>query len=82
MRRRFPDPPVDVVFLGDGAAWNWELQRIFFPMALGIVDFYHAAEHVTAVVDLVEDHHTPSGRKRRRRWVKLLLRGRLDDFLA
>lgn len=81
-RRRFPDPPADVVFLGDGAAWNWELQRIFFPMALGIVDFYHAAEHVTAVVDLVEDHHNPSGRKRRRRWVKLLLRGRLDDFLA
>lgn len=81
-RRRFPDPPADVVFLGDGAAWNWELQRIFFPMALGIVDFYHAAEHVTAVVDLIEDHHTPSGRKRRRRWVKLLLRGRLDAFLS
>ena len=34
------------------------------------------------VVDLIEDHHTPSGRKRRRRWVKLLLRGRLDAFLA
>jgi len=72
----------DVAFLGDGAAWNWELQRIFFPMALGIVDFYHAAEHVTKVVDLIEDHHAPSGRKRRRRWVKLLLRGRLDLFLA
>ena len=81
-RRRFPDPPADVVFLGDGAAWNWELQRNFFPMALGIVDFYHAAEHVTGVVDLIENHRTPSGRKRRRRWVKLLLRGRLDAFLA
>ena len=72
----------DVAFLGDGAAWNWELQRIFFPMSLGIVDFYHAAEHVTQVVDLIEDHHAPSGRKRRKRWVKLLLRGRLDVFLA
>jgi hypothetical protein len=79
--RRFPDPPAEVAFLGDGAAWNWELQRVFFPMALGIVDFYHAAEHVSGVVDLVEDRHTPSGRKRRRRWVKLLLRGRLDVFL-
>jgi len=79
--RRFPDPPAQVAFLGDGAAWNWELQRVFFPRALGIVDFYHAAEHVTGVVDLIEDHHTPSGRKRRRRWVKLLLRGRLDVFL-
>ena len=81
-RRRFATPPAEVVFLGDGAAWNWELQRIFFPMAIGIVDFYHAAEHVGEVVDLVQDRHTPAGRKRRRRWVKLLLRGRLDAFLA
>jgi len=80
--RRFPVPPAEVVFLGDGAAWNWELQRVFFPMAIGIVDFYHAAEHVTQVVDLIEDRHTPAGRKRRKRWVKLLLRGRLDAFLA
>lgn len=80
--RRFPIPPAEVAFLGDGAAWNWELRRIFFPMALGIVDFYHAAEHVGQVVDLIEDRHTPTGRKRRRRWVKLLLRGRLDAFLT
>jgi hypothetical protein len=80
--RRFPVPPSDVAFIGDGAAWNWELQRVFFPMALGIVDFYHAAQHVTQVVDLIEDHHSPSGHKRRKRWVKLLLRGRLDVFLA
>ena len=80
--RRFGEPPAEIAFLGDGAAWVWEVQRVFFPMALGIVDFYHAAEHVTQVVDLVEDHRTPSGRKRRRRWVKLLLRGRLDAFLG
>lgn len=81
-RRRFPIPPAEVIFLGDGAAWNWELQRIFFPMAIGIVDFYHAAEHVAKVVDLILDHHTPAGRKLRKRWVKLLFRGRLDAFLA
>lgn len=81
-RRRFSTaPPAEVVFLADGAAWNWELRRINFPMSIGIVDFYHAAEHVGAVVDLVQDRHTPEGRKRRRRWIKLLLRGRLDVFL-
>jgi hypothetical protein len=80
-RRRFAGAS-DVAFIADGAAWNWELQRIFFPMALGIVDFYHAAEHVTKVVDLIEDHHTPPGHKRRKRWVKLLLRGCLDVFLT
>ena len=80
--RRWSTPPPEVIFLGDGAAWNWELQRVCFPSAIGIVDFYHAAEHVAHVCDLVADRHTPLGRKRRRRWVKLLLRGRLDTFLA
>ena len=79
--RRFPSPPQQVVYLGDGAAWNWELQRVFFPRSIGIVDFYHAAEHVGEVVDLVEDRHSPTGAKRRKRWVKLLFRGRLDTFL-
>ena len=80
--RRFSGAPHEVIYLGDGAAWNWELQRVCFPMAIGIVDFYHAAEHVAKVVDLIEDHKTPTGRKRRKRWVKLLLRGRLDVFLS
>jgi hypothetical protein len=80
-RRRFPCPPQEVVYLGDGAAWNWELQRVFFPRSIGIVDFYHAAEHVGEVVDLIEERHSPAGTKRRKRWVKLLFRGRLDTFL-
>jgi hypothetical protein len=81
-RRRFRCPPAEVIYLGDGAAWNWELQRVFFPRSIGIVDFYHAAEHVAKVVDLVHDRHSRQGRRCRRRWVKLLLRGRLDCFLA
>ena len=80
--RRFPDPPRETVFLADGAAWAWELQRVNFPEAVGVVDFYHAAEHVAGVADLAGPRDTPEGRKRRRRWVKLLLRGRLDQFLA
>lgn len=80
-RRRFPQPPPTIIFLADGAAWTWELQRINFPDAIGIVDFYHAAEHVAQVVDLVEDRHSRSGRNRRRRWTKLLLRNRLQQFL-
>jgi hypothetical protein len=80
-RRRFPGLAKTVVFLADGAAWLWELQRIHFPNAIGIVDFYHAAEHVAKVLDLVEDRHSRAGRKRRRRWTKLLLRDKLDQFL-
>lgn len=35
-----------VVFLGDGAAWVWELARLNFPAAIYILDFYHALEHL------------------------------------
>jgi len=81
-RRRFSAAPTEVVYLGDGAAWNWELQRICFPSSIGIVDFYHAAEHMAQVVDLIYDRHSRPGRRCRQRWVKLLLRGQLDRFLA
>lgn len=35
-----------VVFLGDGAAWVWELARLNFAGAICILDFYHALEHL------------------------------------
>jgi len=35
-----------VLFLGDGAAWVWELARLNFPGAICILDFYHALEHL------------------------------------
>lgn len=34
------------VFLGDGAAWVWNVARINFPTAIPILDFYHAREHL------------------------------------
>lgn len=35
-----------VEFLGDGAAWVWELARLNFHGAVCILDFYHAVEHL------------------------------------
>jgi len=35
-----------VVFIGDGAAWIWELARIYFPFAIMILDLYRALEHL------------------------------------
>jgi hypothetical protein len=42
-----------VVFLGDGAAWVWEVARLNFPEAIQILDFYHAAEHVGELASLL-----------------------------
>jgi hypothetical protein len=34
------------LFLGDGAAWVWNLKNDRWPQATGLLDFYHAGEHV------------------------------------
>lgn len=40
------DLSADLIFLGDGAPWIWNLVSRYFPHALQIVDWYHAEEHL------------------------------------
>jgi hypothetical protein len=35
-----------ILFLGDGAAWVWNLQKDRWAEAIGLLDFYHAGQHV------------------------------------
>ncbi|MGH3627788.1 MAG: ISKra4 family transposase [Sciscionella sp.] len=42
-----------VVVLGDGARWIWNLADQRFPAATQIVDLYHAREHLHALADLL-----------------------------
>lgn len=39
----------EVVFIGDGADWIWNLVGEHFPEAVQIVDWFHAAEHLGTV---------------------------------
>ena len=39
----------DLVFLGDGAIWIWNLVTHYYPKAKQIVDWYHAEEHLEIV---------------------------------
>ena len=41
------------VCLGDGAKWNWEFFRKHFPMAIWILDFFHAALHLHKAAELI-----------------------------
>jgi len=43
--RRGYGTALQVICLGDGAAWVWENARTNFPGAIQILDFYHASEH-------------------------------------
>ena len=57
-----------VVFLGDGAAWIWELARVNFPLAILILDFYHALQHVHGLIDALWGKETPEGKKHLKGW--------------
>lgn len=42
-----------VIYLGDGAAWVWEVARTCFAQAVQILDYDHASEHVGALAQAV-----------------------------
>jgi hypothetical protein len=61
-----------VVFLGDGAAWVWELARVNFPFALFILDFYHAAEHLELLAQALFGEATDQSKTQGYQWAKML----------
>lgn len=56
--------PCQVVVLGDGAKWIWEMADERYPKALQILDFYHVSEYVW---DVARELH-PDEPKRQREW--------------
>jgi len=51
----------EVVVLGDGAPWIWNLAQQYFPDAVHVVDLYHAREHLGDVAKLVFAPHSKAG---------------------
>jgi hypothetical protein len=62
-----------IAFIADGAPQKWELQRMYFPTAVPIQDFYHISEHLAAFCELVRE--AAGARRRYRRWRALVLGG-------
>jgi hypothetical protein len=62
-----------VVFLADGAHTNWELQKTNFPGSVGILDFYHASEHLGSFTALLKDHRKASAVHHR--WAHMVRQG-------
>lgn len=63
-----------IIFIGDGAAWIWELTRVNFPAAILILDFYHALQHLHGLIDAVWGKETAEGKKHRKLWKGWLLK--------
>jgi hypothetical protein len=53
-RRRGAAHIRQIVVLGDGAAWIWNLASQHFPEATQIVDLYHAREHLHELARFLE----------------------------
>jgi hypothetical protein len=70
-----------VIFLGDGAAWIWELARGNFPLAILILDFYHALHHVHGLVEALWGKETPEGKKHAKRWKGWLLKDQAGELV-
>jgi hypothetical protein len=70
-----------VVFLGDGAVWVWKLARLNFPEAIGILDYYHACEHLSLLSAALYGEGTALARRRYRLWKKWLLKDNVAEVI-
>jgi hypothetical protein len=59
----------ETVFLGDGAACNWNLAATHFPDAICILDFYHASEYVWEVSRALYRQEDAAQKALGERWV-------------
>jgi hypothetical protein len=55
----------ELIFLGDGAEWIWNLVQEHYPEAVQIVDWFHATEYIAPVANAAfSDEH------KRQAWIK------------
>jgi hypothetical protein len=63
----------NLLFLGDGAPWIWNLQQDRWAGAIGLLDFYHASQHLWNVWRAVRgepDPGLPPWMDRRLHWLR------------
>jgi hypothetical protein len=68
-----------VVVIGDGAKWIWNLADLNFPGAIEIVDLFHAKEHVWELIKQLE----PDEKARlccKKEWYALLEQGDITEL--
>ena len=70
-----------VLYIGDGAAWVWEMARTCFAQAAPILDYYHASQHVASLAKAV---YADEGAAQNwsLRWQSLIYDSELDVALA
>jgi hypothetical protein len=71
---------LELVILGDGAQWIWNLADLHFPQAIQIVDWFHACEYIAPVAKVAF-----TDRQQQSRWIEQvktdLWEGNLDAVI-
>lgn len=71
-----------VVFLGDGAAWVWELARVNFPLAVLILDLFHALERLHALCEGLYGPASPWALRMEQTWAEMLKNDQVAEVIA
>ena len=77
---RQADQAVELILLGDGARWIWDLADLHFPQAVQIVDWFHACEYLMPVAK-----QAFKDTNQQQKWIQAvrddLWQGRLDEVI-
>jgi hypothetical protein len=73
---------LQVVFIGDGAAWIWELARVNFPLAIWILDLYHALEHLHELCEGLYGVDSPWVERMKQTWTGMVKNDRIGEVIA
>ncbi len=71
-----------MVFLGDGAAWIWELARVNFPLAIWIVDLYHALERLHELCQGLYAEQSSWAERTEDKWKDMLKNDQVAEVIA
>jgi Uncharacterised protein family (UPF0236) len=71
-----------VVFIGDGAAWIWELARVNFPLAILILDLYHALERLHTLCAGLYGEDSPWATRMAQTWTVMLKNDQIGEVIA
>lgn len=71
-----------IVVLGDGAPWIWNLAAMHFPAAIEIVDLFHAREHLSGLARVVWGPGSCEGKQWAEERIKELDNGNITAVLA
>lgn len=80
--RRGLGQAVKIVFLGDGAAWIWELARVNFPSAIWIVDLYHALERLHKLCQGLYANQSSWITRTEEKWKQMLKNDQVLELIA